>query len=119
MAELMVRKEQLCGEVQSYVNGQRAFDNLKEAVESGGTLPDIILLDLNMPRMDGWDFLDAFDSLAIAKEVSVFVVTSSIRPDDIEKTSRYKQVKGFFSKPIDEQTVKRMQLLSEAPSDQS
>jgi hypothetical protein len=49
----------------------------------------------------------------------VFVVTSSIRPDDIEQTSRYKQVKGFFSKPIDEQTMKRMQVLLEGQSDQS
>ncbi|SFP75186.1 response regulator [Hymenobacter arizonensis] len=116
LAELMIRKEQFCSEVQSYVNGQRAFDSLKEANETGGALPDVILLDLNMPLMDGWDFLDAFDSLAIAKDVCVFVVTSSIRPDDIEKTTHYKHVRGFFSKPIDEKALKRMQHLLEVPN---
>jgi CheY-like chemotaxis protein len=117
LAELMIKKEQFCSDVQAYVNGQLAFDSLKEAAAAGGVLPDVILLDLNMPLMDGWDFLDAFGTLSMDKNVSVFVVTSSIRPDDFEKSTRYKQVRGCFSKPIDEQTVKQMQHLLATPSD--
>lgn len=111
ITELIIKKNLLCGEVQSYVNGQEAFDRLTAALHDGERLPDLILLDLNMPLMDGWEFLDAFASLAIDKKVCVFVLTSSIHPDDIEKSKFYKEVKGYFSKPLDNGNVQRMQQL--------
>lgn len=111
ITELIIKKNLLCGEVQTYVNGQAAFDQLTAALQEGEDIPDLILLDLNMPLMDGWEFLDAFTSLPIAEKVCVFVLTSSIHPDDIEKSKFYKEVKGYFSKPLDTSNVRRMQQL--------
>ncbi len=72
----------------------------------------MILLDLNMPQMDGWEFLDAFGTLPLAQEeVRVFILTSSIQPTDIEKSTQYKEVKGYFSKPLGKVNVRRMQSL--------
>ena len=109
VTEEVLRKNQLSGEVQTYVNGQRAFDQLTAALGTNGDLPDLILLDLNMPRMDGWDFLAAFAGLALRQQVTIFVLTSSIHPDDRARAFRHPEVKGYFSKPIDDATVARMQ----------
>lgn len=109
ITELVLRKNLRRGEVQTYVNGQLAFDQLGEALRSGGAIPDLILLDLDMPVMDGWEFLDALVDLSLAKQVCVFVLTSSIQPSDAEKAKRYKQVKGFFSKPLSNDNVAWMQ----------
>ncbi|AMJ64088.1 response regulator [Hymenobacter sp. PAMC 26628] len=109
VTELILRKNLRRGEVQNYVNGQLAFDQLMGALQSGTTLPDLILLDLDMPVMDGWEFLDAIGHLPIAKQVCVFVLTSSIHPDDVARAKDYRQVKGFFSKPLNNESVVWMQ----------
>jgi CheY-like chemotaxis protein len=63
----------------------------------------MILLDVNMPQMNGWDFLEEYEKLplqAIAK-TKVYIVSSSINNRDIEKSKTYKTVSGFISKPLD------------------
>lgn len=85
---------------QAFYNGQDAIDCLKSVVSQGAPLPDMIFLDLNMPVMDGWQFLDEFVQLPIQKEIPVFLVTSSIDPSDIEKAKRYGVVKDYIMKPI-------------------
>ena len=89
------------GKVKKFMNGQPAMDALLHAATQPARLPDLILLDLNMPVMDGWEFLDAFTAHTWHKPVCVCVLTSSIQPEDITKAQSYKDVKGYFSKPID------------------
>ncbi|WP_422361636.1 response regulator [Reichenbachiella sp.] len=78
-------------------NGQVAIDHL---TENGENLPNLILLDINMPVMDGWDFLEKFSEMSVSKDIPVVMLTSSINPDDIEKAKSHKLVKGFLSKPL-------------------
>ena len=111
IAEEVLKRNHVGARIETYVNGQMAFDQLTAVVRDGEYIPDLILLDLNMPLMDGWDFLQAFTGLGIQKQVPIFVLTSSIRPDDRERALRYEVVKGYFSKPLDDATVARMQLL--------
>jgi CheY-like chemotaxis protein len=115
ITEVIVKKELHYQSVQTFSNGQLAFDHLKAVVQKGDNIPDLILLDLNMPQMDGWEFLDAFGTLPLAQqEVCVFILTSSIQPEDVEKATHYKAVRGYFSKPLGKENVQRMQaLLSE------
>lgn len=114
ITKVIVKKELCFRAVQTFSNGQQAFDQLKVAVQKGANVPDLILLDLNMPLMDGWEFLDAFSTLALAQRIRVFILTSSIQPEDAEKATHYKEVKGYFSKPLGKDNVQRMQaLLSE------
>lgn len=106
--ELIIRKNKAFGEVQRFENGQMAFDALLRESAFGQQVPDLILLDLNMPVMDGWEFLDAFSALVLRKRVHVCVLTSSIHPEDIRKSKSYQQVEGYFPKPLDDEMLEQM-----------
>jgi CheY-like chemotaxis protein len=67
--------------------------------------PDIIFLDIKMPVMDGFDFLDALTASNICRNVKVVILTSSIRPDDRQKAFTYKYVIDYFEKPLTEKMV--------------
>jgi CheY-like chemotaxis protein len=77
-----------------------------ELIKQNKFKTDLILLDINMPHMNGWDFLEAFEPFNLRKPV--FIVSSSNDRSDVEKSKRYKSVKGFFSKPISRTNLQTM-----------
>jgi len=83
----------------SFKNGKDALDFILEDDPKDKTY--LILLDINMPVMNGWAFLEAIHPLPIAKQVVVVIVTSSIDSRDKEKSTEYPEVIGFVEKPID------------------
>lgn len=111
ITELIIKKNLAGGEVRCFSNGQQALEALTGAVRTGTGVPDLILLDLDMPLLDGWEFLDAMGGLPLAHEVCVFVLTSSIHPDDLARAAGYPIVMGFFTKPLDYDNIVRMQVL--------
>lgn len=80
--------------LQSYNKVQDAL----RVLEEGENRPDTIFLDINMPDMNGWDFLDNLQNMGI--KLNVFMLTSSIDPSDIEKSRKYPLVKGYLTKPL-------------------
>ncbi|MEN7546277.1 response regulator [Rapidithrix thailandica] len=88
-------------------NGQEALDYLTQQGKyqdntSNTALPDIILLDINMPIMDGWEFLDAYVKLNVFREkrVPVVILTTSPNPQDKQKANTFKEVVDFKNKPL-------------------
>lgn len=83
----------------AFKNGQDAISGLEKRMESGEAFPEIILLDINMPIMNGWEFLDAL-SAEPTPAFRLYVVSSSVNPDDIRRAEAYPIVSGFISKPL-------------------
>ncbi|MCM4171226.1 response regulator [Arenibacter sp. TNZ] len=91
-----------CDTIIIYNNGQDAIDGLNTMVEEGTALPAIILLDLNMPIMDGWEFLEDFIKIpnSNTEKVTIYIISSSIDPRDILKAKNYSLVSSYILKPI-------------------
>ncbi|PCJ67338.1 MAG: response regulator [Bacteroidetes bacterium] len=83
----------------------KIFNNGKEVIEGleAGILPSIILLDINMPIMDGWEFLNIYN--VYKDKASVFMLSSSNDQFDLDKSKDYDCVQGYYSKPINTKTI--------------
>jgi CheY-like chemotaxis protein len=90
-------------EVKDFSSAQKALEQLKEWGNSfPEKLPFVIFLDINMPVMDGWEFLEEFQKLPkiVQEKSKVYMLTSSIAAEDIEKAKAYHVVNDFVSKPL-------------------
>ena len=85
-----------------YSNGQEAVDGLKEIINEKGILPEVIFLDLNMPIMNGWEFLDEYKNCQHdeSKKTIIYIISSSVDPRDLERVKHYNQVDTYILKPI-------------------
>lgn len=101
IVQLQVQKNNLFESV-SFYEGQSAVNYLVENKDNVTNLPDYILLDINMPVMNAWQFLTIFDSLitSLKKAISIIIVSSSIDPVDKQKALAYPYVQEFISKPV-------------------
>lgn len=105
-------------EIDSAQNGKQAlhyFDNLKSEKENNlkTSTPQIVFLDLNMPVLSGWEFLDIFTKnnyASVFPETKVIVMSSTIDPKDIEKSKTYPIVIDFLSKPITKEMLNSIKL---------
>lgn len=89
--------------IQSFYNGSEALNYFKDQKNiNSETLPDFIFLDINMPVMNGWEFLEEYNKLCntLPKSILVYVVSSSIDSFDMNKSKEYKAVTDYIAKPI-------------------
>jgi len=100
-----------CSNIIVHENGEEALESFTALIKAKEKLPDVIFLDLNMPIMDGWAFLDKFVLLPLKYKPKVYIVSSSIDSSDGEKAKTYDIVKNFISKPFSE--VKLQELFTE------
>ncbi len=89
-----------------FKNGEDALNGLKKIVSSNQKLPDVILLDLNMPILDGWQFLDEFVTIPCKKKIVIYIVSSSVDPEDILKAKSYELVSDYIVKPVTVEKLK-------------
>lgn len=87
-------------------NGREAIDHLDDVAEEREKI--LVLLDLNMPVMNGWEFLEICHTRPYAKKLHVVVVTSSSFLDDKEKALQYERVKSYYRKPLQKECVNRI-----------
>lgn len=81
-------------------NGREAINIIVSMLESQKPLPEIIFLDLNMPIMDGWEFLEEFAKLSNIGNVKIYILSSSIDSRDIARAKEYELVHDFIAKPL-------------------
>ncbi|CAZ95485.1 response regulator [Zobellia galactanivorans] len=89
-------------EIIVYNNGQDAIEGLQQITDNGKELPSIIFLDLNMPIMNGWEFLDHFTEKPNnnQEDILIYIISSSVDPRDIARIQDYDIVNNYILKPI-------------------
>lgn len=90
-------------DIQTYCNGEEAI----EALKSNSDLPDIILLDLNMPIMDGWEFMKEYNEIkkGWTKKITIYAVSSSISTADVEKSKTFEDISEYIIKPLKNEKI--------------
>lgn len=98
----IIEKTDYVKEVKVFCNGLEALNYLKENLNSEYKLPDVIFLDLSMPVMDGWQFLDEFSHLESERthKIIIYICSSSISPHDLIKAKKMSSVSDFIIKPV-------------------
>jgi CheY-like chemotaxis protein len=104
----MIKKSELFLNVLSFKNGKEAIDEFKKKLEEKETLPNIILLDINMPIMDGWEFIDEIVPLKnqINQAIQIYIVSSSIAIEDKNKAKLYPEIIDYLVKPLNNDILK-------------
>jgi CheY-like chemotaxis protein len=89
-------------EIMEFGDGELAIDHLRKICGDSASLPHIIFVDLSMPVMDGWEFLDEYTRLQskLSKPIELFIVSSSISPQEVERSKSYPTVSDFLIKPV-------------------
>ena len=95
-------------------NGSEALTVIENIISNALPIFDLILVDISMPDMDGWEFIDAVseNKYILQHKGFFFMLTSSVFDDDIIKAQSKPIIKKFFSKPLDIEKVKEMVELS-------
>ena len=105
LSKLVISKSNFASRVITLANGQEGITYLEKEetiAESKTGHPLLILLDLNMPVMDGWEFLEQFSKKLQQEylDVKIILLSSSIDPNDIRKSKQFEMVLDFFPKPL-------------------
>jgi len=98
----IIEESEISEQITIFNNGRDAINYLTEVAEEETLLPKVIFLDLNMPLLDGWGFLDEYIRLKpkMCKKINLYVITSSVSTYDHEKSKEYSDITDFIVKPL-------------------
>ncbi|GAB4408968.1 MAG: response regulator [Bacteroidia bacterium] len=94
------------------LHGQDGLEELRSALEERPEdLPDVIFLDIRMPQVDGWAFLEQYKALSnrFPKHIYLFILSSSVYRRDIERAGNYPQITDYIIKPLNRDNLRQIQ----------
>jgi len=110
----MLEASDITDSIMSYTGAKGALEFLKniEKVPAmrDSAMPDIIFLDIDMPLMDGFQFLEEFDKLSkeITESINIVMLTSSLNPQDLSKAKKSAHVKKYINKPLTQDALEKL-----------
>ncbi len=110
IGEKSITKHPAYDKVSTFGNGKLALESLKNCLVKNEPLPQLIILDINMPEMNGWEFLDAFSLSPELYHIPVYLFTTPVDPEVKEKAGAYKAIRGFLSKSLPFDEIDRLAL---------
>lgn len=108
IAAKLIDKIPAKAKVNTCLNGLEGINYIKSKLSNQAEFPDIIFLDINMPIMNGWEFLEKYELIKkeVKKTVTINMLSSSVYNADINKADTYGTVKKFMSKPLTVDKIK-------------
>ncbi|MFY0672206.1 MAG: response regulator [Bacteroidia bacterium] len=102
-----IKNQNLADNILCFENGREAIEYIKTNRLENDNLPDVIFLDINMPIMDGWDFVMEYNELKkqIIKDATVFMISSSVDDRDISRANDSGVITEYVAKPVDKKQI--------------
>jgi len=106
LSKMLIEEAHCAEHIQVADSGKMALDYLSKCNNS----PDLIFLDINMPAMNGWEFLDKYRELDKVKQgkIVIIMLTTSLNPDDKVKAGQMPEISGFENKPLSPELIDRV-----------
>jgi CheY-like chemotaxis protein len=97
-----LKNTDLAKKILIFNDGEEAIDFLIDNIANNEHLPDVIFLDINMPIMDGWQFLEEYVKLKprLSKKITIYMITTSVDPVDQEQANRISEISDYIIKPV-------------------
>ena len=106
----IINKNKLAESILSFSDGEKAIQYLTNNKTKKEKIPDVLFLDVNMPIMDGWMFIEEYARIKkdIIKKIVVFMLSSSVNPIDIERAGKISEISNYIIKPIKLEEVRKI-----------
>jgi CheY-like chemotaxis protein len=108
-----IESQKLAKKILVFSDGEQAIQFLVDNIGNSEHIPDIIFLDINMPIMDGWQFLEEYIHIKprVGKPITIYMVSSSVDTVDLERAKTISELSDYIIKPI---TPDRLKSIIEA-----
>ncbi|WP_183556866.1 response regulator [Mucilaginibacter sp. SP1R1] len=112
----LISLKDLNSQVSHFNNGSEAIIHLKDPLNINN-LPDVIFLDISMPIMDGWEFINKFAEIKsqLGKKISIYILTASVDVNDVERAKNISEISEYIFKPMAKQRL--MQIFDSLQTD--
>lgn len=98
---LILESSKICDDAKFFLSAEKAIEYLKKIIaDEQVSLPDVIFLDINMPAMDGWEFVDLYEQMDINNKPAIIMLSSSNHIKDLELTASKETVHKLINKPL-------------------
>ncbi len=98
---IILKQSDICDEAIFFESAEKALDYFEELFSTDDfIMPDYVFLDINMPVMNGWEFIDAFEKFNRADPIIIIMLTTSLNKNDMERAKDLDLIYQFWNKPL-------------------